>query len=148
MTLIKVRNSGYQQPIIAFPVDVWEKAKSKEELASWLDEYSQEDEISPILKIKDYLTLGGRDIQVEIQLYANGDILALLPNTDLAAEGKTIDEAKHNLLLDIFDDYDYLASLREVLGEELLAQCNLMEELLKDADSQESSEENSEFSNS
>ncbi len=34
--------------------------------------------------IKDYPTLGERDIQVEIQLYANGDILALLPNTDLA----------------------------------------------------------------
>ncbi len=138
MTLI-----ANQQPIIAFPVDVWEKAKNKEELASWLDKYSKESEISPILKMKDYLTLGEREIQVEIQLYANGEILALLPNTDIAAEGRTIDEAKHNLLLDIFDDYDYLASRREALGEELLAQCNLMEELLKNADSQERFEENS-----
>ncbi len=138
MTLITNR-----QTIIAFPVDVWEKAKSKEELASWLDKYSKESKISPILKMKDYLTVGERDIQVEIQLYANGEILALLPNTDLAAEGNTIDEAKQNLLLDIFDDYDYLASRREALGEELLAQCNLMGELLKDADSQEGFEENS-----
>ncbi|MFQ6040703.1 MAG: hypothetical protein ACE5PV_07595 [Candidatus Poribacteria bacterium] len=138
MTLI-----ANQRPIVAFPVDVWEKAKSKKELASWLDNYSQETEISPIFKTKDYLTLGEREIQVEIQLYANGEILALLPNTDLAAEGKTIDEAKHNLLLDIFDDYDYLASRREAIGEELLAQCNLLEELLKDADSQERFEENS-----
>ncbi|HIE30175.1 TPA: hypothetical protein EYP66_23160 [Candidatus Poribacteria bacterium] len=138
MTLI-----ANQQPIIAFPVDVWEKAKSKRELMSWLDNYSQESEILPILKMKDYLTLGGKEIQIEIQLYANGEILALLPNTDLAAEGKTIDEAKHNLLLDILDDYDYLASRRIALGEELLAQCNLLEELLKDADSQERFEENS-----
>jgi hypothetical protein len=138
MTLI-----ANQQPIIAFPVDVWEKAKSKKELTSWLDNYSQEAEILPILKMKDYLTLGGKEIQIEIQLYANGEILALLPNTDLAAEGKTIDEAKHNLLLDILDDYDYLASRRIALGEELLAQCNLLEELLKDADSQERFEENS-----
>ena len=132
-----------QQSIIAFPVDVWKKAKSKEELASWLDNYSQEAGISPILQMKDYLTLGEKEIQVEIQLYANGEILALLPNTDLAAEGKTIDEAKHNLLLDILDDYDYLASRRIALGEELLAQCNLLKELLKDADSQERFEENS-----
>ena len=138
MTLI-----ANQQPIIVFPVDVWEKAKSKKELAIWLDNYSQESEVSPILKMKDYLPLGEREIQVEIQLYANGEILAILPNTDLAAEGKTIDEAKHNLLLNILDDYDYLISRREALGEELLVQCNLLEELLKDADSQERFEENS-----
>ncbi|MBC8235787.1 hypothetical protein H8E77_40075 [bacterium] len=137
MTLI-----ANQQPIIAFPVDVWEKAKSKKELTSWLDNYSQESEILPVLKMKDYLTLGGKEIQIEIQLYANGEILAILPNTDLAAEGKTIDEARHNLLLDILDDYDYLASQRIALGEELLAQCNLLGELLKDADSQEKFEEN------
>jgi len=34
-----------QQPIIAFPVDVWEKAGSKEELALWLDKYSQKYEV-------------------------------------------------------------------------------------------------------
>jgi len=138
MTLI-----ANQQPIIAFPVDVWEKAKSKEELTGWLDKYSQEAEISPILKMKDYLTVGKREIQVEIQLYANGEILALLPSTDIAAEGKTINEAKHNLLLDILDDYDYLSSRRESLGEEFLAQCNLIEELLKDVDSEKRIEANS-----
>ena len=138
MTLI-----ANQQPIIVFPVDVWEKAKSKKELAIWLDNYSQESEVSPILKTKDSLTIGERSIQVEIQLYANGEILALLPNTDLAAEGKTIDEAQNNLLLDILDDYDYLASRCEALGKELLAQCDFLEELLKDADSQEKFEENS-----
>ena len=53
-----------------------------------------------------------------------------MPNTDLTAEGIAIDEAKHNLLLDILDDYDYLASRREALGEDLLAQCYLLEELL------------------
>ena len=122
-----------QQPIVAFPADVWEKAKSKEELVNWLNKYSQETEISPILKMKDYLTIGKREIMIGIQVYANEEILALLPNTDIAADGKTIDEAKHNLLLDISDDYDYLVSRREVLGEELSAQLHLLEELLKDA---------------
>jgi hypothetical protein len=122
-----------QQPIVAFPADVWEKAKSKEELLIWLNKYSQETEISPILKMKDYLTIGKREILIEIQVYANEEILALLPNTDIAADGKTIDEAKQNLLLDISDDYDYLVSRREVLGEELSAQLHLLEELLKGA---------------
>ena len=122
-----------QQPIVAFPADVWEKAKSKEELEKWLNKYSQETEISPILKMKDYLTIGKREILIEIQVYANEEILALLPNTDIAADGKTIDEAKHNLLLDISDDYDYLVSRREVLGKELSAQLHLLEELLENA---------------
>ncbi|MDQ1327281.1 MAG: hypothetical protein QG641_561 [Candidatus Poribacteria bacterium] len=122
-----------QQSIVAFPTDVWEKAKSKEELEKWLNKYAQETEISPILKMKDYLTIGKREILIEIQVYANKEILALLPNTDIAADGKTIDEAKHNLLLDISDDYDYLVSRREVLGEELSAQLHLLEEILKDA---------------
>jgi len=122
-----------QQPIVAFPADVWEKAKSKEELVNWLNKYSQETEISPILKMKDYLTIGKREIMIGIQVYANEEILALLPNTDIAADGKTIDEAKQNLLLDISDDYDYLVSRREFLGEELSAQLHLLEELLKGA---------------
>ena len=122
-----------QQPIVAFPADVWEKAKSKEELINWLNEYSQEAEISPILKMKDSLTIGKKEILIEIQVYANEEILALLPNTDIAADGKTIDEAKHNLLLDISDDYDYLVSRREVLGKELSAQLHLLEELLVNA---------------
>ncbi|MEK7396164.1 MAG: hypothetical protein AAB116_04415 [Candidatus Poribacteria bacterium] len=123
-----------QQPIVAFPADVWEKAKSKEELVNWLNKYSQEAEISPILKMKDYLNIGKKEVLIEIQVYANEEILVLLPNTDIAADGKTIDEAKHNLLLDISDDYDYLVSRREVLGKELSAQLHLLEELLKDAD--------------
>jgi hypothetical protein len=122
-----------QQPIVAFPADVWEKAESKEELVNWLNKYSQETEISPILKMKDYLVIGEGEILIEIQVYANEEILALLPNTDIAADGKTIDEAKQNLLLDISDDYDYLASRRETLGEKLSAQLHLLEELLKDA---------------
>ena len=76
--------------------------------------------------MKDYLTIGKREILIEIQVYANEEILALLPNTDIAADGKTIDEAKHNLLLDISDDYDYLVSRREVLGEELSVQLYLL----------------------
>lgn len=122
-----------QQPIVAFPADVWEKAKSKEELASWLNRYSQEDNISPILKMKDYLIIGKKEILIEIQVYANGEILALLPDTDIAADGKTIDEAKHSLLLDISDDYDYLVSRREVLGKELSAQLHLLQGLLESA---------------
>jgi len=122
-----------QQPIVAFPADVWEKAKSKEELVNWLNKYSQEAEISPILKMKDYLTIGRKEVLIEIQVFANEEILALLPNTDIAADGKTIDEAKHNLLLDISDDYDYLVSRREVLGKELSAQLHLLEEFLENA---------------
>jgi hypothetical protein len=122
-----------QQPIVAFPADVWEKAKSKEELVNWLNKYSQEAEISPILKMKDYLTIGKKEVLIEIQVYANEEILALLPNTDIAADGKTIDEAKHKLLLDISDDYDYLVSRREVLGKELSAQLHLLEEFLENA---------------
>ena len=122
-----------QQSIVAFPADVWEKTKSKEELEKWLNKYAQETEISPILKIRDYLTIGKKEVLIEIQVYANEEILALLPNTDIAADGKTIDEAKHNLLLDISDDYDYLVSRQEVLGEELTAQLHLLEKLLKDA---------------
>jgi len=39
---------------------------------------------------------------------------------------------KNNLLLDILDDYDYLTCRREILGEELLAQCNLLKKLLSE----------------
>lgn len=123
-----------QQPIVAFPADVWEKAKSKEELVNWLNKYSQESEILPILKMKDYLTIGKKEILIEIQVYANEEILAILPNTDIAADGKTIDEAKQNLLFDIYDDYDYLKSRSELLGERLSAQLQLLEELLEVAD--------------
>ena len=78
-----------QQPIVAFPADVWEKAESKEELADWLNKYSQEAEISPILRMKDNLTIGKKEILIE------------------------------------FDDYDYLVSRQEALGEVLSAQLHI-----------------------
>ena len=98
-----------QDRFVAFPSHIWEKAQSKEELAVWLITASQEEETPPVMVVKDYLTLPNGDIPIELHLYPNGDILALLPNTDLAADGNNFEEAKQNLLLAIKDDYSYLS---------------------------------------
>jgi hypothetical protein len=115
---------------IAFPVSIWEKAQSKEELAAWLMTVSQKEEMSPLLVVKDYLTLPKGNIPIELQLFPNGDILAVLPQTDLAAEGDNFEEAKQNLLIAVKDDYAYLSQRREALGKELSEQLKFLEEKL------------------
>ncbi len=119
-----------QERFVAFPAHIWEKAHSKEELAAWLATASQEEEMPPVVVVKDYLTLSNGEIPIEFHLFPNGDILALLPNTDLAAEGNNFEEAKQNLLLAIKDDYAYLSQRREALGPELLDQLKFLEENL------------------
>lgn len=119
-----------QDRFVAFPAHIWEKAQNKEELAAWLMTVSQEEEIAPVVVVKDYLTLPNGDIPIELHLYPNGDILALLPNTDLAADGNHFEEAKQNLLLAIKDDYGYLSQRRDALGQELLDQLKFLEEKL------------------
>ena len=119
-----------QDRFVAFPSHIWEKAHSKEELAAWLVTASQEEEMSPVVVVKDYLTLSNGEIPIEFHLFPNGDILALLPNTDLAAEGNNFEEAKQNLLLAITDDYAYLSQRRDALGPELLDQLKFLDENL------------------
>ncbi|MBI1928108.1 hypothetical protein HYR99_28170 [Candidatus Poribacteria bacterium] len=119
-----------QDRFVAFPAHIWEKAQSKEELAAWLMTASQEEEMPPVGVVKDYLTLPNGDIPIELHLSPNGDILALLLNTDLAADGNNFEEAKQNLLLAIKDDYGYLSQRRDALGQELLDQLKFLEEKL------------------
>ena len=115
---------------VAFPVSIWEKAQSKEELADWLMTVSQEEETFPVIAVRDYLTLPKGDVPIELQLFPNGDTLAVLPQTDLAAEGNNFEEAKQNLLLVIQDDFTYLSQRRDALGKELLEQLKFLEEKL------------------
>lgn len=116
-----------KERIVIFPFNVWKKAKKKEDLADWLSSYSTAEEPDPLLELEDYLYLPKGKVQIEIRLYANGEILATLPNTDLAAEGNTVKEAKDNLKADIEDDYTYLKKRRNTLGEPLRSQLSLLE---------------------
>jgi hypothetical protein len=119
-----VSTNTQQERFVAFPANVWENAGSKEELEKWLATTSEEDEMSPVVIVTDYL----REICIQLQLFPNGDILAVLPNTDLAADGTDFEEAKQNLLLAIQDDYAYLSQRRDALGPEHLAQLKFLEE--------------------
>jgi hypothetical protein len=122
-----------EKPVVVFPAEVWKKAHTKEDLAAWLDRYLQDDEPQPVLVFKDMLPVAGVEVPVEIQVFANGDILALLPDTDLAAEGSDLEQAKVNLLRTIEDDYAYLFKRRDLLNQHLTGQLHRLENLFGDA---------------
>lgn len=122
-----------KRPVVVFPAEVWKKAHTKEDLADWLDRYAKEDEPQPVLTFKDMLTVAGAEVVVEIRVFANGDILALLPDTDLAAEGADVEQAKANLLQAVEDDYAYLSERRGLLDQRLTGQLHKLEGLFGDA---------------
>ena len=122
-----------EKPVVVFPAEVWKKAHTKEELVAWLDRYVQDDEPQPVLIFKDMLAVAEVEIPVEIQVFANGDILALLPNTDLAAEAPDVEQAKINLSCIIEDDYAYLSERRPLLDPHLEGQLRKLENLLGNA---------------
>ncbi len=117
-----------QDRFVAFPIHIWEKAKSKDELENWLITASQEEDMHPVVVVKDYLSLPNGDVPIELQLFPNGDTLAILPNTDIAAEGENFEAAQKNLLLAIEDDFAYLSQRRGGLGKELLDQLKFLEQ--------------------
>ena len=77
----------------------------------------------------DYISFGDRKIKIKLRV-RKGEVLAILPKTDLADSGESIEEAKENLKRTIEIDWEHLSQDRENLSEALSKQLSYFEEIL------------------
>ena len=125
---------------VSFPVDVWRKAKGKDDLQAWI--------LTAYPELDALLQNGGEEISVRYQLDSiaypqkpfpillefsdeadDAEVIALIPQRGFFASGNTPEEAKTNLLRSMEEDYLRLRNQRDVLGSQLLSKLELLEQL-------------------
>lgn len=125
---------------VSFPLDIWQKAKSKEDLQAWLltihpeleaEFRNQEEEVSIRYKL-DCIDFPQKRLSILLEFSdeANDDeMIALIPQRGFFASGNTPEEAKENLLRSMEEDYLRLRNQRDLLGKKLLSKLEFLEQL-------------------
>ncbi|MBI1926424.1 hypothetical protein HYR99_19550 [Candidatus Poribacteria bacterium] len=125
---------------VSFPIDVWRKAKGKDDLQAWI--------LTAYPELDALLQNGGEEISVRYQLdsiaypqkqfpilleFSDGaddaEVIALIPQRGFFASGNTPEEAKTNLLRSMEEDYLRLRNQRDLLGPQLLSKLEFLERL-------------------
>jgi hypothetical protein len=126
--------------IVSFPLDIWQKAKSKDDLQAWLltiypeleaEFKNQEKEVSVRYKL-DYVDFPQKQLSILLEFSDEADddeVIALIPQRGFLASGNTSEEAKENLLRSMEEDYLRLRNRRDFLGEKLLSKLEFLEQL-------------------
>jgi hypothetical protein len=125
---------------ISFPIDIFLKAKRKEDLQAWLLTTHPEleaflrnqEEKSSIRYELDYLDFPKKRIPVllEFSEEANDtEVIALIPQRGFFAPGNTSEEAKENLLRSMEEDYSRYLQKIDLLGQKLLSKLEFLEQL-------------------
>lgn len=83
------------------------------------------------LSIQDVLTMGSRQIPIRIEIHEESTLAYLEADEDFFAEGKTIKEAKENLLQGLCDELEFFERHASELSDELRHKYELIQELLK-----------------
>jgi len=123
---------------VSFPIEIWRKAKRKEDLQAWL--LSMQPELSAELQKEEdsfsyelsYLNCPKRKISILLEFSDEEDdneIIALVPQKGFFASGNTKEEAIGNLLNSMKDDYLRLKEQRDILGRQLLSKLEFLESL-------------------
>lgn len=124
--------------IISIPLDVWKKAKRKEDIQAWLlsvqpelesELQNQEESIRYELS---YLDCPKRRIPILLEFsdeVDDNEIISLIPQHGLFASGKSKEEAKMNLLSSMKEDYLRLKGQKKSLGKRLLSKLEFLETL-------------------
>jgi hypothetical protein len=122
--------------IVSIPLDVWKKAKRKEDLQAWLlsvqpelENELQEQEESLRYELS-YLDCPKRRIPILLEFSDEEDdteIISIVPQRGLFASGNSKEEAKTNLLCSIQEDYLRLKKQKDSLGKQLLSKLEFLE---------------------
>ena len=126
---------------VSVPLDIWQKAKSKNDLQAWIltthpeleaEFRNQAEEVSIRYEL-DYIDFPQKRLSILLEFSdeANDDdVIALIPQRGFFAPGNTSEEAKKNLLRSMEEDYLRLQNQRDILGKELLSKLEFLEQLL------------------
>ena len=124
--------------IVSIPLDVWKKAKRKEDLQAWLlsvqpelENELQEQEESLRYELS-HLDCLKRRIPILLEFSDEEDdteIISLVPQRGLFASGNSKEESKTNLLYSMQEDYLRLKKQKDSLGKQLLSKLEFLESL-------------------
>ena len=122
--------------VIQFPVEIWKKAKSKQDLEAWIKVMSPElqdmlkgDE-EPLRYEIDYIDFPKGQVTILLEFsdkVSDSEVIAFIPKFGFLASGNTLEEAKENLRRSMEDDYLRWKKEKESLGQNLLSKLQFLE---------------------
>ncbi|HGJ65494.1 TPA: hypothetical protein ENS27_08915 [bacterium] len=124
--------------VVSIPIDVWKKAKHKEDLQAWLLSMQPEletefqDQEESLHYELSYLDCPKHRIPILLEFSDEEDdteVISLVPQKGLFASGESKEEAKLNLLNSMQEDYLRLRKQRDSLGKQLLLKLEFLESL-------------------
>ena len=83
------------------------------------------------LTLSDVLEFRSREVLIGIEIYENSTVAFLEADDDFFAEGRTIKEAKENLVKSLEDELSFLDKHRDELGAELQEKQQRLEAVLR-----------------
>ncbi|MCK4392119.1 hypothetical protein KAX17_04370 [Candidatus Bipolaricaulota bacterium] len=83
------------------------------------------------LTLSDLLELRGRKIAIRIEICENGSVAFLEEEDDFFAAGKTIKEARENLIKSLEDELSFLYRHRDELGPDLKEKYRFLQGILR-----------------
>ena len=125
---------------ISFPIDIFLKAKRKEDLQVWiltthpeLEAFLRKQEEKAFIRYElDYLDFPKKRIPILLEFSDESndtEVIALIPQSGFFAPGNMSEEAKKNLLRSMEEDYSRLQNQRDLLGQKLLSKLEFLEQL-------------------
>lgn len=124
--------------VIQFPVEIWKKAKNKQDLESLIK--FMYPELQNMLKYDeellryevDYIDFPKGRVAILLEFSDEGsdsEVIAFIPKFGFIASGNTSEEAKENLRSSMEDDYLRWKKRDESLGQNLLSKLQFLEKL-------------------
>jgi len=125
---------------VSFPLDIWQKAKSKEDLQAWIltihpeleaELRNQAEDMSVRYEL-DYIDFPQKRLSILLEFSddANDDeVIALIPQHGFLGSSNTSEEAKENLFCSMEEYYSRWRNQRDLLGKKLLSKLEFLEQL-------------------
>lgn len=88
--------------------------------------FCEEENFIPVLEFDREVSFPREKANISISIFANGDILAKLKDTDITAEGPSIEEAIAAIKLEIEEEYCFLKEMRDNLSNHLKKQFDII----------------------
>ncbi len=99
---------------------------SGKDMADMLRTSSEQAEFMPVLEFEvEAIFLKGKAI-IEVSIFANGDILAKLADTDITANGYSVEEAIASIKLEIEEEYQFFKEMEDCLSAHLKKQFEIV----------------------
>lgn len=102
------------------------RGEPSEELENFKEICSKKKDFIPVVELDRDIKFPKRKAEIKVCIFANGDVVAKLKDTDICAEGHTIEEAIEALKLEVDEEYHFFQEIKKQIPDRLKKQFDVI----------------------